>query len=126
MTTPTPPIPHPIAIGADTAYKERDELAMLEGHDADIPVEEKPSTAVHKLATSQSPPSLLDSDDTRVKDEEQGVANTESKLEKEQTGDHDPNIISWDGPDDPQNPVNWKESLKWANVAAVSAVTFIT
>ena len=126
MTTPTVPVPHPIATGPDTAYQQRDDLAMLEGHDADIPVEEKPSIAVNDSATQQSPPSLPESDDTRVKDEEQAVANTESSLETEQVGDDDPNIVSWDGPDDPENPVNWKESLKWANVAAVSAVTFIT
>ena len=126
MATPTAPIPLPIATGAHTAYKESEESATLEGHDVDIPVEEKPNTATNNSATVQSPPSLLGSDDTRVKDEEQAVANTEIRLETEQAGDTDPNIVSWDGPDDPENPVNWKESLKWANVAAVSTVTFIT
>ncbi|KAL8791737.1 MAG: hypothetical protein Q9195_005675 [Heterodermia aff. obscurata] len=125
MTTPTVPIPQPITTAPDAAYKERDELAMLEGHDADIPVEEKPSTATNNSTTDQSPPSL-ESDDTRIKDEEQAVANTETKLETEDVGDIDPNIVSWDGPDDPENPINWKESLKWANVVAVSFITFIT
>lgn len=126
MTTPTAPIPYPTANGPDTASKERDELAMLEGHDADIHAEEKHTTSANDSTSQQSPPSLPGSDDTRVKDEEQAVASTEIRLEREQDGDNDPNIISWDGPDDPENPVNWKESIKWANVAAVSAVTFIT
>lgn len=38
----------------------------------------------------------------------------------------DPNIVSWDGPNDPDNPVNWSSGLKWSNVALVSAITFLT
>lgn len=38
----------------------------------------------------------------------------------------DPNIVDWDGPDDPQNPINWSEKLKWANVAVIASVTFLT
>ncbi|KAL9074973.1 MAG: hypothetical protein Q9161_001903 [Pseudevernia consocians] len=38
----------------------------------------------------------------------------------------DPNIVDWDGPDDPKNPVNWSEKLKWANVAVISSITFLT
>ena len=28
----------------------------------------------------------------------------------------DPNLVKWDGPDDPMNPKNWKISKKWAAV----------
>lgn len=38
----------------------------------------------------------------------------------------DPNIVSWDGPNDPDNPLNWSSGLKWSNVALVSAITFLT
>lgn len=38
----------------------------------------------------------------------------------------DPNIVSWDGPNDPDNPVNWSSGLKWSNIALVSAITFVT
>ena len=38
----------------------------------------------------------------------------------------DSNVVDWDGPQDPSNPVNWSMGLKWGNVAVVSAVTFIT
>ena len=37
-----------------------------------------------------------------------------------------PNIVDWDGPDDPKNPVNWSERLKWANVAVIATITFLT
>lgn len=36
------------------------------------------------------------------------------------------NIVDWDSPEDPSNPVNWSAGLKWGNVAVVSAITFIT
>ncbi|CAF9934272.1 hypothetical protein IMSHALPRED_009653 [Imshaugia aleurites] len=38
----------------------------------------------------------------------------------------DPNVVDWDGPDDPQNPVNWSEKIKWANVAVIASITFLT
>ena len=47
------------------------------------------------------------------------------KPEANETG-VDPNIVDWEGPDDPKNPVNWSERLKWANVAVIASITFIT
>ena len=38
----------------------------------------------------------------------------------------DPNVVWWDGPDDPENPVTWSEALKIGNVAVISMITFIT
>lgn len=38
----------------------------------------------------------------------------------------DPNIVDWDGPDDPANPLNWPAKKKWSIIAALGAVTFIT
>ena len=36
------------------------------------------------------------------------------------------NIVDWDGPDDVKNPMNWSEKLKWANVAVIASITFLT
>ena len=38
----------------------------------------------------------------------------------------DPNIIDWDGPDDLKNPINWSDKLKWANIAVIASITFLT
>lgn len=38
----------------------------------------------------------------------------------------DPNIVWWDGPDDPQNPRNWSSLKKNVNVGLVSLLCFIT
>jgi hypothetical protein len=38
----------------------------------------------------------------------------------------DINVISWDGEDDPQNPINWTSRKKWTNVGIISSITFVT
>ena len=38
----------------------------------------------------------------------------------------DPNIIDWDGPDDPQNARNWSSMKKWGNIAVIASITFLT
>ncbi len=35
----------------------------------------------------------------------------------------DPNVVDWDGPDDPENPLNWPASRKNIHVAIVSVFT---
>lgn len=37
----------------------------------------------------------------------------------------DPSIVEWDGPDDPENPLNWSPRRKWANVITFSTITMI-
>ena len=38
----------------------------------------------------------------------------------------DPNIVDWDGPDDPENPLNWASSKKLAAITIVSLVTMLS
>lgn len=38
----------------------------------------------------------------------------------------DPNLVTWDGPDDPANPKNWSTKRKWAATLVVSSFTFIS
>lgn len=71
-------------------------------------------------------------------DTQQGFARLELDLEKvmskHEDGDvavtvevtNDPNVINWDGPDDPENPLNWPALKKWTNIAFLSAITFLT
>jgi hypothetical protein len=37
----------------------------------------------------------------------------------------DANIVTWDGPDDPENPVNWSSLKRWTLITLVSAVTLV-
>ncbi|KAK4145643.1 general substrate transporter [Dichotomopilus funicola] len=67
-------------------------------------------------------------------DLEKGVLELNSDLEaptlvpdeKDEKTVEDPNIVSWDGPDDPTNPKNWTMRKKWGNIAVLSILTFIT
>ena len=91
------------------------------------------STDPEKAPTSTFPApngkgSPASSDLEKEIDLEAGHRNEElDKKELEMTKpDVDPDVVDWDGPDDPQNPVNWSEKLKWANVAVIASITFLT
>lgn len=57
-----------------------------------------------------------------------GNASTITEADKEAAAqpDSDPNIVTWDGPDDPNRPHNWTARKKWANMAIVSSICFLT
>ncbi|KAH0828296.1 putative transporter [Fonsecaea pedrosoi] len=40
--------------------------------------------------------------------------------------DLDHGIVGWDGPDDPENPLNFPRPRKWALLGLVSAITFVS
>lgn len=50
---------------------------------------------------------------------------SESNDEKN-TANVDPNIVDWDGPDDPANPRNWTTKAKVTNTALVIVLCFLT
>ncbi|KAI8954310.1 major facilitator superfamily domain-containing protein [Xylaria longipes] len=59
------------------------------------------------------------------RDPELGPELTE-KIDTTAPNPDDPNLVTWTGPDDPQNPKNWKFSKKWAAVFTVSLFTLIS
>jgi hypothetical protein len=38
----------------------------------------------------------------------------------------DPNIVDWEGDDDPANPQNWPIGKKWRNIAVVGSLALLT
>jgi hypothetical protein len=44
----------------------------------------------------------------------------------EADGETDPDVVDWNGPDDPENPKNWPMSKKWLNVNVLSLLTIVT
>ncbi|RAL65662.1 hypothetical protein DID88_005333 [Monilinia fructigena] len=48
------------------------------------------------------------------------------KTQKSSRSARDPNLVTWEGPDDPENPKNWKIGRKWAATLVVSSFTFIS
>jgi hypothetical protein len=59
----------------------------------------------------------LGSDDEEATDLENGVVAPDKE---------DPNMVDFDGPDDPQKAVNWSRKLKFSTLGLVSVMTFIT
>ena len=114
------------------------ELAFEEGHDADIPSNtgiydpnELHATASHNAKAKT--PLFHHAEHDIERDAEKGPSGTPSNApseppehgEKEQQAT-DPNIVWWENEHDRQNPMNWSESKKWANIGLLSFVTFVT
>ncbi|KAI0914683.1 major facilitator superfamily domain-containing protein [Ustulina deusta] len=59
------------------------------------------------------------------RDPELGPELTE-KVDTTAPNPNDPNLVTWTGPDDPDNPKNWAFSKKWAAVFTVSLFTLIS
>lgn len=34
-------------------------------------------------------------------------------------------IVWWDGPEDPENPMNWSSTWKWVNICVISLISFL-
>ncbi|KAI9164004.1 Efflux pump radE [Paramyrothecium foliicola] len=65
-------------------------------------------------------------DDTTVasqagQDEEAG----KSAVKEEINHNDDPNVVDWDGPDDPNKPINWPPRKKWANILTISVLSLL-
>lgn len=41
------------------------------------------------------------------------------------TEPNDLNLVTWDGPDDPMNPINWSKHRRWTLIALVTTVVFV-
>lgn len=50
----------------------------------------------------------------------------EEVVAKEPEPEKDPDLVTWDGPDDPANPKNWTFKRKWAATAMVSMFTVMS
>ncbi|OCL13017.1 putative MFS multidrug transporter [Glonium stellatum] len=60
--------------------------------------------------------------------DERDVELGSERLEKKQStrSARDPNLVTWDSPDDPANPKNWSFKRKWAATLIVSCFTLIS
>lgn len=50
----------------------------------------------------------------------------EERVFNPQSDPSDPNVVDWDGPDDPEKALNWPAKKKWGNIAVISSITFLT
>jgi hypothetical protein len=61
-------------------------------------------------------------------DVEKGPTTDVEKHDIEQVvdGPSDPNIVDWDGPDDPENPLNWTKKRKVSATVSIALITLLT
>lgn len=62
------------------------------------------------------------------KDVERGSSTIEkvNNVEEEALEPRDPNLVDWDGPDDPENPLNWTTGRKAMMTTSIALITFLT
>ncbi|KAK7542726.1 major facilitator superfamily domain-containing protein [Phyllosticta citribraziliensis] len=85
-------------------------------------------------STSQNPGRDLEKGLVSGANQEDGCAiNTTEDVDAEEyprkdeeEDQRDPNLVTWNGEDDPENPMNWPASTKWRNIALLSLTTLVT
>lgn len=122
---------------AEYSREEIVELAAQEAHDADIPTNEGFISIDHsttpKLSNTKSNYDIpgFDIEKDGNKETKELSQRSSSVEDDEHDGGHnfrtlDENIVWWDSDEDPENPMNWSNTRKWASIAIVSAITFFS
>lgn len=57
---------------------------------------------------------------------EKGITNSDDGDQQQEEVPRDPNIVDWDGPDDPENPLNWTAKRKVTATISIALITFLT
>ncbi|KAL2398925.1 MFS-type transporter penM [Exophiala dermatitidis] len=95
-------------------------------------VKNETKTESRRRSTSSSVETI---DDTDTRDHGGGQpADLEKAFSKNEDNDvgvtvtvtADPNVVDWDGPDDPENPLNWTPRRKWFNILLLAVMTTLT
>lgn len=87
-------------------------LSRVASTEAAYPAVSRPSSLSEPSALQPLPPS-----DPEKAIEEKIVESTILK---------DVNLVDWDGPDDPEKPINWGKRKKWTNLLLIATLTLLT
>ncbi|MCJ1268777.1 hypothetical protein MMC22_008665 [Lobaria immixta] len=102
----------------------RENTRYLEGHDPNDTAESQ--SPLTDVSFASSPTMTEQGNAYDLEDNRRSFPSGKTDMTLSADADQDPNIVTWDGPNDPANPMNWSEALKWGNVAVIAAITFIT
>ncbi|KAI4627522.1 uncharacterized protein J4E87_004086 [Alternaria ethzedia] len=126
------PQPEPPGLYRHPTRSEIIDLAAAEGHDADIPsnlgsIHQVPSrTSERRHSLDEKKGEYTTGERDVEKGNGSGSISSADQPDAEEEPERDPNVVDFDGPNDPENPMNWKTSKKWGMVALISAITFLT
>ena len=82
---------------------------------------ERGGSGPSSLASDEKAKPLNSPSDLEAQGDNKDSANKDDANEQK-----DPNLVTWDGPDDPQNPKNWPYNVKWKFTVGVSLFKFIS
>ncbi|KAF2641571.1 MFS general substrate transporter [Massarina eburnea CBS 473.64] len=104
------------------------EQAVAEGHDADIPTSVGSLRQISSNVSTPHAASKSPHPTAATTDLEKGAISSDEDGEIEEINEEeeDPDVVFWDGPNDPENPMNWPANKRWGTVAVVSGLTFLT
>ncbi|KAJ9271554.1 hypothetical protein DTO212C5_2346 [Paecilomyces variotii] len=109
---------------------ERKKVMFTQEETAETP---NANHVVLENAPTESRSTLGYSDISIAEEEEKDIetGNASPKHKESPVSEHtkqlqDENTVWWDGDDDPANPMNWSEKKKWANIAVMAMITFLT
>lgn len=111
----------PTRLSFDHSHDQDEHVKRLET----IPSVFQDSHGEIQNSVDPSPSRSRRSSDTKAEEEdlekEAGFAAPTSA--KDATLEKDPNLVEWDGPDDPENPQNFSPARKWAITMCLSSLT---
>lgn len=102
-------------------------------------LEKSPATATATSAPPSRPLSEVAASLKSVGDAEEGIEESFGPARDEEIGfhqhgghhddqnaeKHDPDLVDWDGPDDPANPMNFSKARKWWISILTALLTFV-
>lgn len=123
-----------INMATQPTLPEKVELAVYESHDADIPSN---AGAVDLGNENSMVAASMEYEAGLVarngKDLEVGVeppppstSSSKTAPVEEEIEERDTNVVDWEGPEDPENPLNWPSWKRVMHIILVSATTFVT
>ncbi|KAI1734246.1 major facilitator superfamily domain-containing protein [Xylaria scruposa] len=127
----------------DSQTKDFAEIEKTHSHDTDTDVDSTSISTTSSVASSHrierqqssrpgSQPLSRAVSESEIRDGFQNQRDPElgpeltEKIDTTAPNPDDPNLVTWTGPDDPENPKNWTFGKKWAAVFTVSLFTLIS
>ena len=126
---------HEISVGRDSKPTEGESIsnnASKTSQSHDPPILDKAVTSPPSKETEVAHNEKGTHDRGKTYDDvdlESGARRSSSTIKPDEdvhTTAVDPNIVDWDGPNDPNNAMNWSKGMKYGNIAVLATITFLT
>lgn len=108
-----------------SSQSEKHYIAILT---IEVVTDQVPAEKIDDLKADKNLENIYHEDECLNKDTERGSSMNEkmSHIEEKAVEPRDPNLVDWDGPDDPENPLNWTTGRKAMMTTSIALITFLT